>query len=52
MAAKLISLSLYTEELALLDRLVEQAKATSFTPAKVNRSTVIRDLVINAAKIK
>lgn len=49
MAAKLISLSLYTEEVELLDRLVEVEKKKSFTPTKVNRSTVIRDLIFKEA---
>lgn len=50
MAAKLISLNLYPDDLELLDALVEAAKKKSFTPTKVNRSTVIRDLVVAATR--
>lgn len=48
MATKLISLSLYEDDIILLDTLVEAAKKDSFTPNKVNRSTVIRELIKNA----
>jgi len=50
MAHKLISLSLYPPEITLLDELVEEAKKKSFTPQKVNRSTVIRDLLLSLAR--
>lgn len=50
MAVKLISLSLYTEEIDLLDELVEEAKKKSFTPQKINRSTVLRELIINSKR--
>jgi hypothetical protein len=50
MAAKLISLNLYADDLTLLDALVEGARKKSFTPTKVNRSTVIRDLVVAATR--
>jgi len=50
MAHKLISLSLYPPEITLLDELVEEAKKKSFTPQRVNRSTVIRDLLLSLAR--
>ena len=50
MAAKLISLSLYDDEIRVLDALVAHAREKSFTPTKVNRSTVLRDLILNSAR--
>jgi len=50
MSKKLISLNLSDGDLELLDALVEISKTKSFTPSKVNRSTVIRDLLVNAMR--
>lgn len=50
MASKLISLSLYTAEIELLDDLVALAAKRSLRPKTVNRSTVIRDLIANAMR--
>lgn len=48
--SKLISMSLYPAEIELLDALVKYHAGKSFNPKKVNRSTVIRDLIAQAMR--
>jgi hypothetical protein len=40
-----ISLALYATDIELLDTLVERRKTMAINPAKINRSTVIRELI-------
>lgn len=46
MKTKIISLSLYEHEIAMLDAAVARRKAVAIDPSSVNRSTVLREYLI------